>query len=128
MHSVTLSKLCQHFMLPSTTIVSIPIFADVIVVFLPTCINIFHVIIICLYISLIYSFLPQHFTMKNFKHAAKMKNFYKQHCMSSSRLDHYHLFSLWIFTKGPGYESPLLSVGISGTDKTGVPTLSNQSI
>ena len=92
---------------------SIPILAGVITVCYllssSTCINILH-IIICLQSSLSYSFLHRHFTMKIFKHAAKMRNSTGNTTLLS-RLGHYQLFFLWMFIEGPAEGSPLLSVG-----------------
>ena len=93
---------------------STPIFAGVIIacylLSVSACINVLH-IIICLNSSLSYSFFALTFYYEYFQTCSKDEQFYRQHCTSSSRLGHYHLFFLWIFIKGPAEGSPLSSAG-----------------
>lgn len=108
-----------------TSIFSTSIFAGVItacyLLSVSACINVLH-IIICLYSSLSYSFFALTFYYEHFQTCSKDEQFYRQHCTSSSRLGHYHLFLSVAIHQGPSQGSPLSKCRIPGVDNTKVLT------
>lgn len=106
-------------------------FAGVILVrflpFLSTCINIFHIIIICLYIVFIYSFFHSTFCYEKFQTYSKDEKILQE-------TPCHHLDLGIIISSHHGYLSRaqnmivLLSTGMQGWVKKRVPALDNQSI